>query len=72
MNCVYEPETIKKTRQKTKDQEEQKKSTQPNEYQKRKMRAMKKFMYIVQAIALTLHTHTDQFFENVSYAFNEN
>lgn len=26
----------------------------------------------VQAIALTLHTHTDQFLENVSYAFNEN
>lgn len=46
MNCVYEPETIKKIPTKDKrPRGTKKKSTQPNEYQKRKMRAMKKFMY---------------------------
>lgn len=71
MNCVYEPETIKKNpkRQKTK-------RNKKNEHTAKWVSKTKNASYEevhVQAIALTLHTHIQtNFFENVSYAFNEN
>lgn len=70
MNCVYEPETIKKNPTKDKRPRGTKKEHTAKWVSKTKNASYEEVH--VQAIALTLHTHTDQFFENVSYAFNEN
>lgn len=70
MNCVYEPETMKKTRKDKRPRGTKKRAHSQMSIKNEKFELWRSSC--TSHSTHSAHTYTDHFFENVSYAFNEN